>query len=170
MISRGCFSKLTTGAGKDITFLKSMGRHHLPLSGPWCPYCNKGISFKISDSFLRWNAKPSHWARWWASYFCKAKFQCLYSPKAVPGCFMSCYFESQKYWLSKLLLAQRREIAVWPTGSRLHQLCCLLQKVCPRHGMLLDLKEGDGNLMAPLSCHGLCCRDFLRPNTAVSLS
>lgn len=95
-LQRTCFSKLTIGAGKDITFLKSMGRHHLPLSGPWCPYCNKGISFKISDSFLRWNAKPSHWARRWASYFCEAKFQCLYSPKAVPGCFMSCYFESQK--------------------------------------------------------------------------
>lgn len=93
-LQRTCFAKLTVGVGRDITFLKSMGRQHLPLSGPWCPYCNKGISFKIRDSFLRWNAKPSHWTRCWASYSCKAKFQCLYSPKAVPGCFMSCYFES----------------------------------------------------------------------------
>lgn len=74
-LQRTRFAKLTIGAGKDITFLKSMGRQHLPLSGPWCPYCNKGISFKIRDSFLRRNAKPSHWTRWWASYFCKAKFQ-----------------------------------------------------------------------------------------------
>lgn len=76
--------------------------------------------------------------RWWTSYSCKAKFQCLYSPKAVSGC-----FGSMLLW--KLKVLTKKITAPWHEGKRLQpgllaswqqisQLWCLFQKVCPRHG------------------------------------
>lgn len=72
--------------------------------------------------------------------------------------------------LTKQVTAGTKERDCSLTYWQQTSLCCLLQNVCPRHGKLLDVKEGDGNLMAPLSCHGLCCGDFLRPKAAVSLT
>lgn len=55
---------------------------------------------------------PSHWTRWWASYSCEAKFQCLYSPKDVSGC-----FDVMLLWKLKVLTKQ--VTAPWHKGETL---------------------------------------------------
>lgn len=134
-----------------------MGRHHLPLSGPWCPYCNKGGSFQIRGSFLRWNAMPSQWTRWWASCSCEAKFQCLYSPKAVSG-----RFDIMLLWKLKVLTKQ--VTAPWHEGERLQsdllaswqqtsQIVLSVSKSLPKAWDAAGYEERgwqfDGNIVVP---------------------
>lgn len=128
-LQRTCFSKLMVQTNKGIAFFKSMGRHRLPLSGPWCPFCNKDGPFQIRSSCLRWNTMPSNRTIWWASYSCEAKFRWLYSPEAVSGCF-------DVMLLRKLKVLTKQVTAPWHKGerlhsdilaiwSRLHRLCCV---------------------------------------------
>lgn len=107
---------------------------------------------------------PSHGTRWWTSYSCEAKFQCLYWPKAVSGC-----FDVMLFW--KLKVLTKRVSAPWHEGERLQsdlvaswqqtsQIVFSVSKSLPKAWYAAGYEERgwqfDGSIVMPLKADDSC--------------